>query len=181
MVLINRSLSLKFFILVPSLSIRHPYAKHTFCLMALLRPLMFCMQLNTLVSVHAWQTITKAFSACSDTKWLVSVAFFSNGCITVSIFGSKSRVGSSENTTCTVIQAFLATWDLKLSVCFTTFLIVSFWEVPVCTERRFLWNIATLLTTFKESNTFYQSSDFRLVWACLYWLSGLCSGSSGVV
>ena len=175
------SLSLNVLILGPSLSMRQPYDMHIFYLMGLLLPTIFCKQLKTFASEPAWQTITNAFSACSDTKWLVSVAFLISGYTTESIFGSRSRVGSSENISWTAMQAFFATWDLRLSVCLTTFLMHSFYPVPLYKDSRFLWNIATLLTTFSASNTFCQSSDLRLVIAYLNWFSGLCKGSSGVV
>ena len=154
MVFMSLSLSLNVLILGPSLSMRQPYDMHIFALMTLLLPFIFCKQLKTFDSLPAWQTITNAFSACSDTKWLVSVAFFISGNIQESICGSRSLVGSSENIVCTVIQAFFATWDLRLSVCLTTFLMHSFYEVPLDVDSRFLWNIATLLTTLSESNTF---------------------------
>ena len=162
------SLSLNVLILGPSLSMRQPYDMHIFYLRGLLLPVRVFKQLKTFVSVHAWQTIDNALIACSDTKWLVSVAFFISGNTTESKFGSRSLVGSSENITCTAIQAFFATWDLRLSVCLTRFLMHSFYEVPPYIDSRFLWNIATLLTTFSASNTFCQSSDLRLTYAYLY-------------
>ena len=154
------------------------------CLRILLLAFYYCRQLNTLVSVQAWQTIDSAFSACSDTKWLVSVAFFKRAVITISTHWSRSLVGSSEKTTCSVMHAFLATWDLKLSVCLTTDLMYSLDCKPWLDDdmgSRFLWNNAILLTTFRPSKTFCQSSDFKFSALCFNWSSGLRRGSSGAL
>ena len=152
-----------------------------FYLRGFARPVCACRQLNTLVSVQAWHTIVRAFSACSETKWFVSVAFFSSAASTRSMFGSRSLVVSSENTVCKVIHAFLATCDLKLSVYFTTLLMHSLPAVPLEAASRCLWNSAIRLTTFRLSNTVYQSSDLRLSMLCLNCNSGFRRGSSGAL
>ena len=144
-------------------------------------PLCPYRQLNTLLSVQAWHTIVSAFSACSETKWFVSVDFFSRAVITNSTFGSKSLVGSSENIVWIVMHAFLATCDLKLSVCFTTLLMHSLAAVPPEAASKCLWNIAIRFTTLRLSNTVYQSSDLRLSILCLNYNSAFRRGSSGAL
>lgn len=143
-----------------------------FCLSVCPLAFYYWRQLNTFVSVQAWQTIDRAFSACSETKWLVSVAFFKRAAITMSTHWSRSLVGSSEKTTWSVMHAFLATWDLKLSVCLTTDLMHSLDYRPWLDDdmgSRFLWNMAILFTTLRPSKTFCQSSDFKFSALCFNW------------
>ena len=77
------------------------------------------------------------------------------------------------------MQAFFETYDLKLSVCFTISLINSFYYVLALSKS--LWNRAILLTIFKLSNIFYQSSDLRFSMLCFNCCSGFLNGSSGAL
>ena len=149
-----------------------------FCFMLFALMFWLCKALKTLDSLQAWQTMIRAFSAYSETNWFVSVAFFIRAPSTRSMLGSKSLVGNSWNRTCRAMQAFLETWDLKLSVCFTISLIASFYPGLA---KISLWNNATLLIILRLSKIFCQSSVFRFWILCLNYCSGFLRGSSGAL
>jgi hypothetical protein len=79
------------------------------------------------------------------------------------------------------MHAFFATYDLRLSVYFTTLFMHSFEELPLELLRSSLWNCAILFTTLSPSKTFCQSSDFKLSIVCLNYNSGFLNGSSGAL
>lgn len=134
-------LSLKSFILNPIFSIKKQKPRVIFCFIILLLLSWLLRELSTLVSVQAWQTILSAFSAYSDTKWFVSVHFFKRAAVTISILQSRSFVGSSVYITWRVMHAFLATYDLKFSVYFTTFFMHSLGrKLPSVIDKSSLWN-----------------------------------------
>lgn len=137
-----------------------------------------CKLLKTFDSLHAWHTMIRAFSACSETNWFVSVAFLIKAPSTRSMLGSRSFVGNSWKITWRVIQAFLETWDLKLSVCFTISLIASFYPGFAMIS---LWNRATLLIIFRLSKIFCQSSYFKFYMLYLNYCSAFLNGSSGAL
>lgn len=151
---------------------------HIFCLMLLLRPGTCKSWLNSLDSLQAWQTIVRALSAYSETKWLVSVAFLSREAKTRSRCGSRSLEGNSLNITWRVMHEFFATWDRRLSFCFTTSLIHSLVIIPFELASSSLWNMAMRFTMLRLSNTLCQSSDLRFSIHCLNCKSGFLNGSS---